>query len=158
MKREVKILSAFVLMIAVLLLSFYLVARNESKVQEQEDPQQGKQVENQQAVPEVVILNEEMTAEEKATLNLRPDGEYIVLSREEDGSITSYKVVSLPENIVTGLDWMTDEEKTEKKLNLKAKFQVLERDSAGNVMAYKVINSDNDIVDVDNQPALDEQR
>lgn len=155
MKKEVKILLAFVLIIVVLLLSFYLAAMNKSKIQEQGDLQQSEQVENQQAVPEVVILNEEMTAEEKATLNLRPDGEYIVLSREDDGTITSYKVVSLPENVVTGLDWMTDEEKTEKKLNSKARFQVLERDKDGNIVLYKVIKSDNDIVDVNNQPTID---
>lgn len=137
MKKEIKILLALIGIIAILLLSFYLVAKK-SDEKDQQVPQQN--------VEPVEIISEVMTNEEKAGLGINRATEYEVISRDENGVITAYKVVSLPENVLTKVDWMSEEEIADKKISTESRYQVLERDEDGSILSYKVINNDSDIV------------
>ncbi|MDD2584536.1 MAG: hypothetical protein PHE99_06320 [Bacteroidales bacterium] len=133
MKKAITILLSLILFVVIILLSFYLATRVKEEVLE-EDWQKKE------------LLSQEMTAEEKNSLNLQSELEYEILSRDSEGNIDGYRIKSMPENILAEIDWMTDEEKEERSLSKKNRYQVLERNKSGDILAYKVINSDDDIV------------
>ncbi len=140
MKKEIKILLGFVVVIIVLLLSFYLASINRSEKAQQT---------SNEAVESAEVLNQVMTNEEKANLGIALEGEYEILSRDIDGKILSYKVTSTPstlQKIPVKIDWMSEAEIAERKLNTEYRYQVLERDEAGVATAYKVVLTDNDVL------------
>lgn len=146
MKKQTKIILGFALLIAVLFLSFYLATRNTNTSTNNQEVANQTELGQEGQEGEEVSLKQVMTEEEKEAFKINPNAEYEVISRDEDGEVATYKIVTPLERLDADIEFMTKEEIREKSLYEEGRYQVLERDDEGKISAYKIIYSDDDIV------------
>lgn len=87
-----------------------------------------------------------MTDDEKNSTGLYHLGVYEVVSRDETGKVTAYKLTKLEDEKPINVEFMTEEEKANKGMSSNIKIQVLQRDKSGKVVAYKIIKNDSDVI------------
>ena len=87
-----------------------------------------------------------MSDDEMDSLGLYHLGVYEVVSRDQSGKITDYKLSKLKDEKSINVEFMTDEEKAAKNLSTYYKIQVLDRDKEGNAIAYKIIEKESDVL------------
>lgn len=88
-----------------------------------------------------------MTEDEKFSLGLYHLGTFEVLSRNELGRPTSFKLISVEEPKAIGVDLMSDAEKAKKRISASTYVQVLKRDSSGRILEYRIMKDANDIME-----------
>lgn len=145
MKKEIKIILGFFIVASILLLSFYLANRSVKDLEGQEGSAQ-EGIDQTETFHEMESLMQLMTEEEKESLGLDQDREFMVVSRDEDGEVDIYEKIFKEEIIEAPFDFMSNEEKESKGVNVEGTYQVLERDEEANVLAYRIIMSPEDIV------------
>ena len=87
-----------------------------------------------------------MSDDEINSLGIYHLGVYEVVSRDQSGKITNYKLSELKDEKPIDVEFMTDEEKAAKNLSTYYKIQVLDRDKEGNAIAYKIIGKESDVL------------
>lgn len=95
--------------------------------------------------PEEWAVMDLLTADEKAMFGLPNIGIYEVVSRNESGLVTDYRLIGMQQPQEIALDLMTDEEKVRFGLQ-NFQVQVLHRNAQGNITAYHIMKDANDIV------------
>ncbi len=88
-----------------------------------------------------------MTEDEKFSLGLYHLGIFEVLSRNELGRPTAFKLIGVDEPQAIGIDLMSDAEKAKKRIAASTYVQVLKRDSSGRILEYRIMKDANDIME-----------
>jgi hypothetical protein len=131
MTKKTKILIV-VSVLVITLLAFYLLYKN--------GHQESEVIKDKEHQTEI------MTQDERRELGLYSLGVYEVVSRDEKGEITSYKMVRLLDEEPIGFELMSENDKAVLGVATDAKIQVLKRDESGKVVSYKILKNDSDIV------------
>lgn len=101
---------------------------------------------NQEIIKDKEHQTEIMTQDERKKLGLYSLGVYEVVSRDEKGEITSYKMIKLLDEEPIEFELMSENDKAVLGIATDIKIQVLKRDESGKVISYKILKNDSDIV------------
>lgn len=131
MTKKTKIIIIVSILIIALIVFYLLYRYGHQEVERVEDKERQAEI---------------MTQDERKKLGLYSLGVYEVVSRDDKGEITSYKMIKLLDEEPIEFELMSDDDKANLGINSEAKIQVLKRNKDGNIVSYKVIRNDSDIV------------